>query len=303
MTRTAITLAAAGLLIPASFAAGNDAENRLTNPSFEDADPFLPFLPDGWGDIPQDVPVWSDEFARTGVRSLEIPAPTFTSFIGWTTNIFDSGGNLFDPLYEYEGGDYVVSGYYMIPGDDPLAPSTETAPYDIVGVKVELRRVPPNFSIYQAFEYTIGDVTTTNGEWVYFEAVLTPDEVSPDFPPFPGSATIVPFRFRVGGTPTPQGTIYWDDLCVIQRSTDPTCVADVTTSGTNPGNTGFGVPDGNVDVSDLTFFVEIWLGGDVAADVTTSGTNPGDAGFGVPDGNVDVTDLTFFVESWITGCP
>ncbi|MEM1329891.1 MAG: hypothetical protein AAGG07_04950 [Planctomycetota bacterium] len=39
------------------------------------------------------------------------------------------------------------------------------------------------------------------------------------------------------------------------------------------------------------------------ADVTTTNTNPGDADYSVPDGGVDVSDLTFFVEAWINGCP
>ena len=40
------------------------------------------------------------------------------------------------------------------------------------------------------------------------------------------------------------------------------------------------------------------------ADVTTTNSNPGDAGFGVPDGDVNGGDLSFFVESWLGGgCP
>ncbi|MEM1330414.1 MAG: GC-type dockerin domain-anchored protein [Planctomycetota bacterium] len=83
---------------------------------------------------------------------------------------------------------------------------------------------------------------------------------------------------------------------------DPACAGtDLTTDNTNPGDCGFGVADGEVSVTDLTFLVERWVGGDTSADLTTDGANPGDAGFGVPDGNVTVTDLTFFVEAWI-GC-
>ncbi|MEM1331491.1 MAG: lamin tail domain-containing protein [Planctomycetota bacterium] len=85
---------------------------------------------------------------------------------------------------------------------------------------------------------------------------------------------------------------------------DEFCLPDITTLDTNPGDKGFGVPDGTVDVTDLTFFVEAWVNGDAAvADVTTLGNNPGDVDFGAADGTVDVTDLTFFVEQWISGCP
>ena len=82
----------------------------------------------------------------------------------------------------------------------------------------------------------------------------------------------------------------------------PSCVGDVTTGSTNPGDAGYGQPDGVADASDLTYFVEAWVSGSGAADATTAGTNPGDAGFGVPDGSVDAGDLTYFVEAWIAGC-
>ncbi|MEM1329176.1 MAG: SUMF1/EgtB/PvdO family nonheme iron enzyme [Planctomycetota bacterium] len=39
------------------------------------------------------------------------------------------------------------------------------------------------------------------------------------------------------------------------------------------------------------------------ADLTTDGTNPGDTLYGVPDGRITVADLTFFVEAWLEGCP
>ncbi|MEM1331340.1 MAG: integrin alpha [Planctomycetota bacterium] len=83
----------------------------------------------------------------------------------------------------------------------------------------------------------------------------------------------------------------------------PPCLADVTTEDTNPGEPGFGQPDGLVGVTDLTYFVERWIDGDDGADVTTEGANVGDPGYGEPDGQVSVTDLTFFVEIWIAGCP
>ncbi|MEM1330367.1 MAG: alpha-amylase family glycosyl hydrolase [Planctomycetota bacterium] len=82
------------------------------------------------------------------------------------------------------------------------------------------------------------------------------------------------------------------------------CTPDVTTNDTNPGDALFGVPDGEVSVTDLTYFVEAWINGDqTVADLTTNDTNPGGALFGVPDGEVSVTDLTFFVEAWVNGCP
>ncbi len=92
------------------------------------------------------------------------------------------------------------------------------------------------------------------------------------------------------------------------------CPGDLTTTGTAPGDPGFGVPDCVTNLSDLLFFTNAWnndLGtpspnpGSLA-DVTTTGTNMGDPGFGVPDGNVDLSDLLFYVNLWNQGimiCP
>ena len=92
------------------------------------------------------------------------------------------------------------------------------------------------------------------------------------------------------------------------------CQADVTTTGTSPGDPDYGVSDGNVDLADLLYFVNIWntdLGTPTAspnsiANTTTTGSSMGGAGFGVPDTNVDLADLLYFVNEWnanLGGCP
>ncbi|MEM1331515.1 MAG: GC-type dockerin domain-anchored protein [Planctomycetota bacterium] len=82
------------------------------------------------------------------------------------------------------------------------------------------------------------------------------------------------------------------------------CISDLTTGGANPGDAGFGVPDGASNTADLTYFVERWLAQDAYdTDMTTDGANPGDTGFGVPDGIVNTADLTYYVERWLNGCP
>ncbi|MEM1329838.1 MAG: hypothetical protein AAGG07_04685 [Planctomycetota bacterium] len=43
---------------------------------------------------------------------------------------------------------------------------------------------------------------------------------------------------------------------------EPACTGDLTHTGTNPGDQGWGIPDGRVDLADLTFAVERWLAGD-----------------------------------------
>jgi len=92
------------------------------------------------------------------------------------------------------------------------------------------------------------------------------------------------------------------------------CVGDITTTGTTPGDPGYGQPDGLTNLTDLLYFVNMWdtdLGiptpnpGSIA-DVTTTGAGAGQAGFGQPDGNVDLSDLLFYVNDWNQGlldCP
>ena len=79
-------------------------------------------------------------------------------------------------------------------------------------------------------------------------------------------------------------------------------IADVTTQGAGEGDRRFGVPDGFVTAADIGFFVNDWVGNDLAADVTTQGAGEGDPGYGVPDGVVTAADVSFFVNRWVAGC-
>lgn len=85
---------------------------------------------------------------------------------------------------------------------------------------------------------------------------------------------------------------------------EPCADADITTTNTNPGDTGYGSGDGVIDGADISYFVEQWLVRNLGvADITTTNTNPGDAGYGSSDGLIDGADLSFYVESWLAGCP
>jgi len=270
MIRHAAALACLAMLSGAATA--DEPNNILTNGSFETPDTLFPFVPLGWTDIPLDAAIWADGIARTGTRSIGLDVPVVGSFLGWTTNIADPNtGDLYDPAYEYGGGDLHVSGYYMTPIGEGLGPVGQPAD-DIVGIKLEFRRVPPNFSIYQAFEFLIPD-GNTQGEWVRFDIVVPPEMISPEFPPYPGSVSILPFRFipfEVIG----QGTIYWDDLCVWQDSN--ACPPDLN-------------GDGIVDNGDIGAFVAAFLGGDLAADFNG-------------DGILDNGDIGAFVAAFLAGC-
>ncbi|MEO1511432.1 MAG: GC-type dockerin domain-anchored protein, partial [Planctomycetota bacterium] len=54
---------------------------------------------------------------------------------------------------------------------------------------------------------------------------------------------------------------------------------------------------------DLTFYQAMYYAGEPGADLTTSNTNPGDPGYGVPDGTVDGSDLFYFVDLYLNVCP
>ena len=264
-------------------AQANDGDNLLTNPGFETPDPVFSFVPLGWSDIPLDTPLWATSPTRTGSRSIGFNA--INGFVGWSTNIFDENGDLYDPPYVFRGGDLIVSGYFNIPTGQELSSNPDGPPNDTVGIKLEFRRIPPNFSIYQAMEFTI-PVSGTDGEWQYFEIVV-PGSALGDFcgqpegepcdvdsPERPGSVTILPFRFAGAGA-NPQGTIYWDDLCVVQES-DEVCAADQN-------------GDGSFNNTDINLFVNNFLAQDAAADING-------------DGSWNNTDINLFVNLFLTQC-
>lgn len=295
-----------GAVVAAGSAAADAQQNRLTNAGFESGDPFFPDFPLGWLELPVLGPRWrelgDDPFnpplVRSGTHSVELPTLNGHRFGGWTTNTFDQFGQLFDPAFEYGGGTVVFRGWYAIPANDPLVNVQ-------AGVKLEFRRTPPNFSIYLAFE-DLSITGHTNGEWRQFE--LTVSQADFDFfhdlwggpwPPFPTSVSVLPIRFL----PEPfdvndqSGTIYWDDLELVQL---PPCPVDMT-STSDPMDAGYGVPDGMIDIQDFFFFLDLLVAGDGRADLSGS-TDPTAPDYGVPDGNTDASDFFFFLDLFVEGC-
>jgi len=109
-----------------------------------------------------------------------------------------------------------VSGWYAIPTDQPLTGAN-------AGLKLEFRR--PNWSVFAAFE-ALSINGTTNGEWVRFELVVTPEQLNPickEFPPCATMVSILPLRF---GAATATGTIFWDDIEFSQGTPPPACPCD-----------------------------------------------------------------------------
>ena len=143
-SRTIIAALAGSIAVLSTSALANDDENRLYNPGFEEQHPVFPDLPLGWQDFNMEANDYvdigdPDAQVRSGNRSIRLTpaAGAADRFKGITTNVFrPDGSDLFDPDYEYLGGDITISGYYLVPEGETLSDT-------VVGVKLEFRREPP----------------------------------------------------------------------------------------------------------------------------------------------------------------
>jgi hypothetical protein len=276
---------AAGLLLMLNAGALAGGSNLITNPGFEDANPAMPTLPLGWNAFNVTAADYVDindpgAFVRTGDRSIRLlPATGDASrFRGFTTNLFlPDGSDLFDPDYVYLGGDVTVSGYYLVPAGQVIQDT-------VVGVKLEFRREPPNFSIWAAFEFSF-PVAQTGGEWVPFSFVVTDEmiEAVGDFPPEPTSVSVLPFRF-FGGTfgpgTSPTGTVFIDDLNLVQ--------GDIP-GGCSPAD--YAEPFGTLNFFDISAFLGFFNAQDPAADLAS------------PTGTWNFFDVSAFLSLYNAGCP
>jgi hypothetical protein len=147
----------------------------------------------------------------------------------------------FDPAFDYNGGDVVVSAWYMIPANAPLTG-------DAAGIKVQVKTLNQPVATIEDLSIT----GHTNGQWQQMTVVFTRDEIQahyecntgvrPDcgcscvpLSPLPNRVSITLFRFAGDGTTT-SGSIYWDDVTYVQLppgsqcgSADFDCDGDVGT--------------------------------------------------------------------------
>lgn len=276
------SVACAAGLVAATAGLSTAGSNGIYNPGFEEEGSSS--LPQGWRGFnlsPSDYVDINDAGAevRTGNKSMRLrPSMTeSTRFQGFDTNVFrPDGSDLYDPDYTYLGGDVHVSGYYLVPEGETLA-------NDVVALKLEFRREPPNFSVYTSFEFPV-DLASTGGQWHFFQATVTDEmmEAVGDFPPYATSASVLPLRFfpgDYGSDPLPEGTIYWDDLSFFQGDLPGGCnAADIAE------------PFDILDLSDISAFVAAFVALGDAADLNG-------------DGIWDLTDITLFVGAFTGGCP
>jgi len=156
---------------------------------------------------------------HSGSSSVELASGSGSTntFGGLTTDVFDSDTFLFfNPAVTFPGSDVVVSGWYAIPGDQPLAGANS-------GIKLEFRR--ENTSVFASFE-NLSITGTTNGEWRQYSLTVTNAQIQAildQFPPGPVMVSVLPIRF---GGATATGTIFWDDLTFQQGTPPPVCPCD-----------------------------------------------------------------------------
>jgi hypothetical protein len=272
-----IRFAAAGSVGLFAVTAAMAQTPMVFNPSFEEADPGNPSYPRGWahfntavwrgvgdGLVPALSPVGTPNALtpHTGDHTVELPSGT--DFSGFSTNAFNPDTlEYYDPSYIYLGGPVTVSGWYMIPADQPLTGAN-------AGLKLEFRRTVNN-SVYQSFErLTING--TTNGNWQSFSFTVNNSDFG-DYPLPPvnpnAKVSVLPIRF---GDVSSTGTVFWDDIQLTQQ----TCRVDIN-------------GDGQVNVQDFLAFLQLYAAGDTRADFNQ-------------DGQINVQDFLAFLAAYAAGC-
>ena len=193
----------------------------------------------------------------------------------------------FDPFWDYNGGDTVVTGWYMIPANAPITG-------DHAGIKI-------NVKVQNQDVATLEDLSITghtNGQWTQFTMVFTREQVQEKYEcnrgirpdcgcncvpaaPLPNHLKIEPLRFAGDGTAT-SGVIFWDDITFVQLPPVTGCDADAN-------------QDGNVDQGDVDYVINVVAGGDNPTNF--------DGDFN-RDGNVDQGDIDALINVVAGGdCP
>jgi hypothetical protein len=195
----------------------------------------------------------------------------------------------YDPFFDYNAGDVVVTAWYMIPADSPIV-------NDAAGIKINVKVENQDVATLDFFDPLNSVITGhTNGQWVQHTVVFPRSEIQRQYEcnrgiipdcgcvcvpasPLPDHVKITPGRFAAN--PGASGTIFWDDIQFMQLDPPPNCDPDVN-------------QDGNVDQDDVAYLINV-VGG---------GPNPTgiDPDFN-RDGNVDQDDVSALINT-VAGAP
>ncbi|MCW5754510.1 MAG: hypothetical protein KIT24_07380 [Phycisphaeraceae bacterium] len=108
----------------------------------------------------------------------------------------------------------------------------------------------------------------------------------------------------VGGTDLNSDPAFGTPQAFLRISTAsaPGCPADLSGSA-DQNDPAYGVPDGVVDSSDFFYYLDQFVGGNLAVADLTGSSDPNDPDYGVPDGVIDAADFFFFLDIFSLGCP
>ncbi|MEM1331336.1 MAG: glycoside hydrolase family 16 protein [Planctomycetota bacterium] len=250
----------------------------ILDPGFEDSDGAMDAWPRFGNTIDNVTSDWGTP--RDGARSLKM--------YGQFTGAENYSGALQN--FPISGGERLTAGAYALTrSEDSIVGTDNQALLKIEFYSEAGAEYGSEYFLDESL-VVIADSSSPEDTWTHSELAATA--------PLGAVEARVAIVFRQPAS-NPGGAVFVDSVTLTSF-----CPADVTTDAANPGDPDAGAPDGLVTVSDLSYFVEQWLGSNASvADLTTGGTNPGDAGFGQPDGEITTSDLTFYVEQWIGGCP
>ncbi len=297
----------APLIVAAFFASGAavaqtpcppaNPGNCVTNPSFEVVDIFSSQRdPEGWHNLSNPLESKRREIgdglsptavARTGIASVMLLTPGQSQFRGMTTdwtNYDVPNFPFYDPIFDWNGGDVVVSGWYYIPQDQPIEG-------DLAFIKLNVKRRNQDYATFDAASEGPDSLRIqghTDNEWRYYELRWPIADIQEEvyfneaegyfvLPPYPDHLKITLGRFGFGNVAS-SGVIFWDDISFYQESPGgqcPACAADYNN-------------DGGVDGGDVEAFFTEWQDAAACADVNQ-------------DGGVDGSDVEAFFTLWEAG--
>ncbi|MBI1189163.1 MAG: hypothetical protein GC200_00555 [Tepidisphaera sp.] len=290
--------------------------NGLQNGGFENLCLFCggPF-PDGWsspggntnanrrtvgdGQMPALFPVGTPNALtpHSGNAVAEIRTPGTGGFIGLTTDNVNfcycdqTCGTLcstpypyFDPVFDYNGGDVVVTAWYMIPADQPIVG-------DASGIKINIKVQNQDVATMDPWALGTAISGTTNGQWMPYTVVFTRADIQQQYEcnrgiqpgcgcncvpaaPLPNHCKLTLGRFVGDGSPT-SGIIYWDDITYTQLPPAAACEPDVN-------------QDGVADQGDVDYLINVIAGGENPTGINPDFNNDGVADQGDIDALVNV---------------
>jgi hypothetical protein len=85
------------------------------------------------------------------------------------------------------------------------------------------------------------------------------------------------------------------------QGTPATCPPDLTT-GSIPGQPGYGVPDGVLNNDDFFYYLNQFAAGNLAIADLTATAIPGTPGYGIPNGILNNDDFFFYLTLFAAGC-